>query len=77
MSMSSLETLQRITTELDIELDSATIKRLDAFRTLLLDYNQHTNLTAIRDPLEVEIKLFADSLALIPLIQAEMLREGR
>jgi 16S rRNA (guanine527-N7)-methyltransferase len=75
--MPSLETLQRIGPELGIELDQTTIKRLDAFRTLLLDYNKHTNLTAIRDPLEVEIKLFADSLALLPLIEAEMHREGR
>jgi 16S rRNA (guanine527-N7)-methyltransferase len=72
-----LDTLQRICRELDIEIDKATIERLDAFRTLLLDYNQHTNLTAIRDPLDVEIRLLADSLALLPLIQAEMLREGR
>lgn len=75
--MSGLETLERICAELDIELSQATLKRLDSLRTLLLDYNQHTNLTAIRDPLEVEIKLFADSLALLPLIQTEMLSEGR
>ncbi len=75
--MENLEILNRICGELGIELDSATIKRLDALRTLLLDYNQHTNLTAIRDPLDVEIKLFADSLTLLPLIQAEMLSEGR
>ena len=75
--MPGLETLERICAELDIELGQATLKRLDSLRTLLLDYNQHTNLTAIRDPLEIEIKLFADSLALLPLIQTEMLREGR
>lgn len=75
--MEDLETLVRICAELGVDLDRATIKRLEALRTLLLDYNQHTNLTAIRDPLEVEIKLFADSLALLPLINAEMLSEGR
>jgi 16S rRNA (guanine527-N7)-methyltransferase len=75
--MSSLETLQRICDELGVELDNARVKRLDAFRTLLLEYSQHTNLTAIRDPLEVEIKLLADSLALLPLIESEMFREGR
>jgi 16S rRNA (guanine527-N7)-methyltransferase len=72
-----LETLKRVCDELKIELEPAAFKRLDALRTLLLDYNLHTNLTAIRDPLDVEIKLFADSLALMPLIQAEMLSEGR
>jgi 16S rRNA (guanine527-N7)-methyltransferase len=75
--MSSLETLQRIAAELEIDLDQSTVKKLDTFRTLLIEYNQHTNLTAIRDPLEIEIKLFADSLALLPFIEAEMLREGR
>jgi 16S rRNA (guanine527-N7)-methyltransferase len=75
--MASLDTLQRICAELDIELDDNTLSRLDTFRSLLLDYNRHTNLTAIRDPLEVEIKLLADSLALLPFIEAEMLREGR
>jgi 16S rRNA (guanine527-N7)-methyltransferase len=75
--MQTLETLQRICTEIGIELDQAAVKRLDTLRTLLLDYNRHTNLTAIRDPLDIEIKLFADSLALLPLIETEMLREGR
>lgn len=75
--MAQLDTLQRICTELGIELDESTLDRLDAFRTLLIEYNQHTNLTAIRDPLEIEIKLLADSLALLPLIEAELLRDGR
>lgn len=75
--MGELPTLERICAYLEIELGQSTIKRLDSLRTLLLDYNQHTNLTAIRDPLDVEIKLFADSLALLPLIRTEMLSEGR
>ncbi|MEX2425274.1 MAG: 16S rRNA (guanine(527)-N(7))-methyltransferase RsmG [Thermomicrobiaceae bacterium] len=75
--MSKLETLQRIGAEIGFEPDRSTIARLDALRSLLMDYNAHTNLTAIRDPLEVEIKLLADSLALLPLIEVEMLREAR
>ena len=75
--MSQLDTLVRICAEMELELSEETIDKLDAFRSLLIEYNQHTNLTAIRDPLEIEIKLLADSLALLPLIQAEMLRNGR
>jgi 16S rRNA (guanine527-N7)-methyltransferase len=75
--MTELETLRRICTELDITLDRAVVARLKSLQSLLLEYNQHTNLTAIRDPLDVEVKLLADSLALVPLIHAEMLREGR
>ena len=75
--MAELPTLKRILDELGVELEERVFDRLDRFRTLLLDYNRHTNLTAIRDPLDVEIKLFADSLALLPLVHAEMLREGR
>lgn len=75
--MAELETLTRIAEELDIELGPRPISLMSKLRDMLLEYNQHTNLTAVRDPLDVEITLLADSLLLLPLIEAERLREGR
>lgn len=40
----------------------------DLFAKELLAYNEHVNLTAIRDPKEVEQKHFIDSLSVVPLI---------
>jgi 16S rRNA (guanine527-N7)-methyltransferase len=76
-AMPEMPDLQQVLRDLDCEVDRRALGQLDIFRTLLLEYNAHTNLTAIRDPRDVEIKLFADSLALLPLLDAELLREGR
>jgi 16S rRNA (guanine527-N7)-methyltransferase len=75
--MSDLPTLEKILQDLDIEIDSQALSLLSKLRIVLLEYNQHTNLTAIRDPVDVEVRLFADSLALMTMIEAERLREGR
>lgn len=40
----------------------------DLYAKELLAYNEHVNLTAIRDPKEVEQKHFIDSLSVVPLI---------
>ncbi|MBQ1936024.1 MAG: 16S rRNA (guanine(527)-N(7))-methyltransferase RsmG, partial [Clostridia bacterium] len=37
-------------------------KKLEQYRNLLLEWNEHVNLTAITDPEEIRIKHFEDSL---------------
>ncbi|HET7094601.1 MAG TPA: 16S rRNA (guanine(527)-N(7))-methyltransferase RsmG, partial [Thermomicrobiales bacterium] len=49
-------------------LDAAQWERLARYRDLLLAWNGRFNLTAITDPIEVERRLFLDSLRLLPAI---------
>jgi 16S rRNA (guanine527-N7)-methyltransferase len=72
-----MKTLERILDTLGVEVDHRNLARLEKLRSLLVESNRRTNLTAIRDPDDMEIRLFADSLALMPLIEAERLRDGR
>jgi 16S rRNA (guanine527-N7)-methyltransferase len=67
--VTSLPALERIARDASVVLDDARFERFSRFRDLLLDWNQRVNLTAIRDPEGVEIRLFGDSIALIPFIR--------
>lgn len=67
--MDQLETLQRLATTLSVPLDDDAHERFWRFRDMLLDWNTRVNLTRITDPEEVEIKLFADALALGPWVE--------
>ena len=51
--------------ELGINLNDEVINKLEMFSNLLLEYNKHTNITAIRDINGVYLKHFYDSLTLI------------
>jgi 16S rRNA (guanine527-N7)-methyltransferase len=53
---------------LGVALDAAAIERFRRYRELLLAANAQFNLTRVTDPAEVETRLFADSLALLPLV---------
>jgi 16S rRNA (guanine527-N7)-methyltransferase len=55
---------------LGIALDERAFERFTRYRELLLAANARFNLTRITDPVEIEMRLFADSLALLPLIPA-------
>ena len=46
------------------------LARFVAYRDLLLDWNTRVNLTAIKDPVEVERRLFLDALRLLPALDA-------
>lgn len=67
--MGRLPTLERLARALGVPLDEAALDRFERYRALLLDWNQRINLTRVTDPQQVEVKLFADSLALLPYIR--------
>lgn len=46
----------------EIRLDEAAVERFDAFASLLVEWNEKMNLTAITEPQEIEIKHFLDCL---------------
>ena len=57
----------------NISLEESVISDFDTMTEELLEFNSHTNLTAVREPREVAIKHHADSLA---LLMTEYLKGG-
>lgn len=55
-------------TKLNIEVTPEKLDQLKEYASFLLKYNQHTNLTAIRDINEVYLKHFYDSLTIVKAI---------
>lgn len=55
-------------TKLNIEVTPEKLDQLKEYASFLLEYNQHTNLTAIRDRNEVYLKHFYDSLTIVKAI---------
>lgn len=55
-------------TKLNIEVTPEKLGQLKEYASFLLEYNQHTNLTAIRDINEVYLKHFYDSLTIVKAI---------
>ncbi|MEX2315310.1 MAG: 16S rRNA (guanine(527)-N(7))-methyltransferase RsmG, partial [Thermomicrobiales bacterium] len=51
---------------LGVRLDAEAVERFRTYSNLLLAANQRFNLTSVTDPDEVELRLFADSLSLLP-----------
>jgi 16S rRNA (guanine527-N7)-methyltransferase len=49
-----------------VSLDGHALARFGRYRELLLERSAHFNLTAIRDPEEVERRLFLDAIAMVP-----------
>ena len=58
--------------QLGVPLDGEAELRFARYRDLLLDRNSRLNLTAVRDPIEVERRLFLDALAMLPAIDREI-----
>ena len=54
--------------KLGIDVTEEQLKKLDIYCTFLLEYNTHTNLTAIRNREEVYLKHFYDSLTIVKSI---------
>jgi len=53
------------TSKLGITLDEKQLEQFDVYCHELLEYNKHTNLTAIRNPEEVYLKHFYDSITIV------------
>lgn len=60
--------LARCAAPFEIEVDDRLAQRLDIYATLLVEWNQKMNLTAITDPVGMTVKHFADSLSAAPLL---------
>ena len=60
--------LARAAAELGVPLDGETHNRFGRYRDLLLDRAAQFNLTAIRDPEQIERRLFLDALAMVPAL---------
>jgi 16S rRNA (guanine527-N7)-methyltransferase len=54
--------------EIGVPVDALARERFARYRDLLLERGARFNLTAIRDPLEIERRLFLDALAMIPAL---------
>jgi 16S rRNA (guanine527-N7)-methyltransferase len=60
-----------------VEIDPTAATRLAHYRDLLIAWSGRMNLTAVRDPAEMERKLFLDALAMVPLLDtAVTFRDG-
>ena len=67
--MGDLNLLKKFAEENNIDLSEKQLSQFDAFRTCLMEKNKVMNLTAIREPEDIEIKHFIDSLTSVNLIK--------
>ena len=63
--MTKEEFLSELSTNLNITLTEKQISELDFYAKFLLEYNEHTNLTAIKTLEDVYLKHFYDSLTIV------------
>ncbi len=63
--MTKEEFLSELSTNLNITLTKKQISELDFYAKFLLEYNEHTNLTAIKTLEDVYLKHFYDSLTIV------------
>lgn len=54
--------------KLDIDITESQLEKLREYSNFLIEYNSHTNLTAIKEPNEIYLKHFYDSLTLQKVI---------
>lgn len=64
--MINREQLEQAVAPFGVEITDDRFGRLERYATLLVEWNQKMNLTAITDPEGIALKHFADSLALCP-----------
>lgn len=65
----ALPALTAEATRLGMALDDRALRRFEAYRALLFEWNEHAGLTAVRDEVEVERRHFAESLALLAALR--------
>src|SRR5258706_258228 len=70
----SAAAIQRAASEFQISLDSMQIEQIQQYIDILLRWNEKTNLTAIRDPLEILYRHFCESMLGAVVIPAESCR---
>jgi 16S rRNA (guanine527-N7)-methyltransferase len=58
--------LENASGQLGVSLDAHALARFARYRALLLERSTQFNLTAIRDPEEIERRLFLDAIAMVP-----------
>lgn len=59
---------QELKKNLGIEITDETLDKLEIYKSFLIEYNKHTNLTAIKTPEEIYLKHFYDSLTITKCI---------
>lgn len=59
----------KLTKELEIDFTEKQLRELEIYKNFLIEYNNHTNLTAIKDEPGIYLKHFYDSLTLYPYIK--------
>lgn len=67
--MEQFSILKRCEADFGYRLDDTALNRLERFRKLLIARSRQFNLTRVTDPMEIETRLFLDSLALMPHIR--------
>ena len=55
--------------KMDIELTPEQLEQFDLYQRLLLEWNEKMNLTAIKEPEQVAVKHFVDSLLLLKALE--------
>ena len=56
--------------KLNIDIDSDKMEKLQIYSNFLIEYNKHTNLTAIKEEKDIYLKHFYDSLTIVKIIVA-------
>lgn len=64
MSDNNMELLREGLKNYSIDCDNAMLERFETYRKILVDFNQHMNLTGITEQRQVYIKHFLDSVAI-------------
>ncbi len=62
--MSNIDTLIRGISDLKIDIDSHKLEKFKIYKSLLKEWNEKVNITAIKDDEEIDIKHFLDSLTI-------------
>ena len=63
-NIENIELLKKGLADFSIQVDDLMVDRFEKYRQVLVEYNQHMNLTGITEQREVYIKHFLDSVAI-------------
>ena len=63
--MSNIDTLIRGASDLEIQLSNDSLEKFKTYKSLLKEWNEKINITAIKDDEEIDIKHFLDSLTVL------------
>lgn len=69
-AFADLSHLEDAARALGLRLTVRDLNRFRQFGTMLINENAHVNLTAITDPVDVQLRHFADSLSVVPAVDA-------